>query len=376
MECLRTITPAEQSDETLTRRKKPPVKTFWIFFKFDGSFRKIKISQLFRWGGLMKKIEWFVVGFFLLCSLTFLLPPVQAETYPSHPIQLVITLAPGDGLDVTGRAIAAEMVKVLKTPVIPMNKTGGAGSVGADYVAKGKKDGYTLLYINSSLIYTYAANPENIPYNPFEDLEPLCLAASVPLLIAVQTESPWKSFQELVDYMKKNPGKVRGSSSGVGSVGHFGYEVIRGETGAAISMVPYKGAMPGFTALLGGHIEVAIPSLSVISPHLGGGKIRPLLTSKKIPGLPNVPTLKELGYKRDMPSVWNSAFVPVGVSDSVKKILVSALEKSIKSPDVMDIIQKIGYLEDFKPGEEFKKSMIEEYLIAREFFKTTGPLPK
>ena len=323
----------------------------------------------------MKQCDGFVVALCLMVSLTFFVPPLQAQDYPGQRIQFVITLAPGDGLDLMGRAIAAEMAKILKTPVVPLNKTGGAGAVGTDYVAKGKKDGYTILYTNPSLIYTYAMNPENIPYNPFKDLEPLCLAASVPLLIAVQAESPWKSFQELLDYMKKNPGKVRGSSSGAGSIGHFDYEVIRTETGAGIQMIPYKGATPGFTALLGGHIEVAIPSLNGISPQLAAGKVRALLTSKKIPELPNIPTLTELGYKRDMASVWNAAFVPAGVADSTKKILASAFEKSLKAPDVVETMQRIGYLQDYKPGEEFKKFMLEEYLIAKEFFKTIGPVP-
>ena len=324
----------------------------------------------------MKKVEPFLTGFILMLSLSFLTPSVKAQDYPNRPIQLIITLAPGDGLDVTGRAIAAEITKILKTSVIPMNKTGGAGTAGADYVAKGKKDGYNILYTNSSLIYTYAMNAESVPYNPLQDLEPLCVTASVPLFIAVKTESPWKSFSELLGYMKENPGKIRGSSSGFGSIGHFGYEVIRAETGAAITMIPYKGAMPGFTALLGGHVEVAIPSLTVILPQLAAGKVRALLASRKIPEYPNIPTLTELGYKQDMRSVWNAAFIPTGVADPVKKILVSAFEKSVKTPDVVNTMKEVGYLQDYKPGEVFKKSMTEEYLFAKEFFKTAGFLPK
>ena len=248
--------------------------------------------------------------------------------------------------------------------------------MGVDYVVRGKKDGYNILYCNSNLIYTYALNPETTPYNPFQDLEPLCQAGTVPLLIAVQAESPWKSFKELVDYTKKNPGKIRGSSSGIGSIGHFCYEIIRMETGADITMIPYKGAMPGFTALLGGHVEVGIPALSVVSPHLASGKVRAFLTSKKIPEHPEIPTLTELGYKRDMASVWNAAFVPTGVADSVKKILGSAFEKSIKTPDVANIMQKIGYVQDYKPGEEVKKSMLEEYTIIKDLSKTMGPIAK
>jgi tripartite-type tricarboxylate transporter receptor subunit TctC len=150
-------------------------------------------------------MKWFMVGFGLLFSFSFFVQPVQAQTYPSQPIQMVLTLAPGDTLDLTGRAISSELAKILKTPVVPINKTGGAGTVGTDFVAKGKKDGYTILYTNSNIIYSYASNPENIPYNPFQDLEPLCLAVSVPLLIAVQADAPWKSFQDLVEYMKQNP---------------------------------------------------------------------------------------------------------------------------------------------------------------------------
>lgn len=314
-----------------------------------------------------------LAGFVLLGLSTFTIYPSHAQTFPSQPIQMVITLAPGDALDLTGRAISAEMAKILNTSVIPLNKTGGAGTVGADFVVKGKKDGHTLLYINSNIIYSYAANPENVPYNPFQDLEPLCLAVSVPLLIAVQPESPWNSLQELVSYMKQNPGKIRGSSTGVGSVGHFGYEVIRAETGAEINMIPYKGASPGLTALLGGHVEVAIPSFSLVLPQLQAGKVRILLTSKKIPGYPQMPTLTQLGYKRDMSSVWFGFFVPVGVPESSKKVLASALEKSIKSAEVAKTLQTLGALEDYKPAGEFKKAMTEEYDIVKNLLKTASP---
>ena len=324
----------------------------------------------------MKKADLFLIGFILVLFMAFGTSSLEAQTYPCQPVQLVVIMAPGDGSDLTGRAIAEQLGKVLKTNAVVTNKPGGGGTIGVDYVVRGKKDGCNILYINSNLIYTYALNPEMTPYNPFRDLEPLCMAGSVPLLIAVQTESPWKSFQELIDYMKKNPGKVRGSSSGIGSIGHFCYEVIRMETGAGVTMIPYKGAMPGFTALLGGHVEVGIPALSVVSPHLASGKVRALLTSKKIPEHPDIPTLTELGYKRDIPGVWNAVFVPVGVSDSVKKILGSAFEKSIKTPDVVNTMQRIGYLHEYRPGDEFKKSMLEEYMVVKEISQMIGPIAK
>jgi tripartite-type tricarboxylate transporter receptor subunit TctC len=317
-----------------------------------------------------------LAGLIILVFSTSMICPSYAQTYPSQPVQMVITLAPGDTLDLTGRAISAEMAKILNTSVIPVNKTGGAGTVGADFVAKGKKDGYTILYINSNIIYSYATNPENVPYNPFQDLEPLCLAVSVPLLLAVQPDSPWKSFQELVSYMKQNPGKMRGSSTGVGSVGHFGYEVIRMETGAEINMIPYKGASPGLTALLGGHVEIAIPSFALVQPQLQAGKVRVLLTSKKIPDYPQIPTLTQLGYKRDMSSVWFGFFIPPGVPEATKKVLASALEKSIKSADMAKTVQTLGALEDYRPAGEFKRMMTEEYDIVKNLFRTAAPPAK
>src|SRR4030066_1872265 len=104
-----------------------------------------------------------LAGLIILVFSTSIICPSHAQTYPNQPIQMVITLAPGDTLDLTGRAIGAEMAKILNTPVLPVNKTGGAGMVGADLVAKGKKDGYTILYTNSNIIYAYATNPENVP---------------------------------------------------------------------------------------------------------------------------------------------------------------------------------------------------------------------
>lgn len=302
--------------------------------------------------------------------------PVQAQSFPTQPIQIVITLSPGDTGDLSARAVGFELAKMFKQPVLPINRTGASGVVGADSVAKAKKDGYTLLYVNSNLTYAYAANPSEIPYNPFTDLEPLCTAVSVPLFIAVQSESPWKTIQDLIAYSKQNPGKLRGSSTGVGSVGHFGYEVLGSETGAVIDMIPYKGAAPGMTALLGGQLEVAIPSPTIAMPHVKAGKIRLLLVSKKTPEFPNLPTLKELGYKRDMSSVWFGFFLPTGVPESVKQVLAPALEKAIKSPELAPTFAGLGTVADYRSAAEFKTMMADEYNTVKKILAEAAAKPK
>lgn len=325
---------------------------------------------------MMKKRPGILIGVILTFSFVLWQQPSKAQTYPSQPVQLVIPMAPGDTVDLSGRALATEMTKILKTPVIPINKPGGGSTIGANLVAKAKKDGYTVLFANSNIYYAHAMDPDTVPYDPLKDLEPLCLAVSTPLTIPVQAESPWKTFQELMTYMKQNPGKIRGSSSGVGSVGHFNFEVIRIETGNAINMIPYKGASPAMTALLGGHVETSILSLSLVAPHVKAGKLRILLISQKAPEFPGVPTLKQLGYKQDIMSVRFAFYVPAGLPDSVKKALVPAIQSAIKAPDVINAVQNMGAIEDFVPGEEFKKMMVEEYGMARQLMKRTAPAEK
>ncbi|RPJ00194.1 MAG: tripartite tricarboxylate transporter substrate binding protein, partial [Deltaproteobacteria bacterium] len=321
----------------------------------------------------MKKCAWFLIVMTFGFCFVLWHQPLRAQTYPTQPIQMVIPMAPGDTVDLSGRAIAAEMAKILKTPVVTVNKAGGGGTIGADSVVRSKKDGYNILFANSNIYYAHAISPDTVPYHPLTDLEPLCLAVSVPLTIVVQADAPWKTFQELMAYMKQNPGKVRGSSTGVGSVGHFNFEVIRIETGNAINMIPFKGASPAMTALLGGHVEMSTLSLSLVAPNVKAGKLRLLLVSQKAPEFPDIPTLKQLGYKRDVMSVLFAFYVPAGLPDSVKKVLVPAIEKAIKAPDVVNAIQNMGAIEDFVPGDEFKKMMAEEYGMARQLLKSAAP---
>jgi tripartite-type tricarboxylate transporter receptor subunit TctC len=321
----------------------------------------------------MKRSCMWLFSLVCLVCMTSFVQPTQAQTYPSQTIQVVVPMAPGDTVDLAGRAIAAEMAKLLKTPVVIVNKPGGGSTVGADFVAKGKKDGYTLLFANSNIYFAHGMNPQDVPYDPLKDLDVLCLAVSTPLTITVKADAPWKTFKELVDYMKKNPNQVRGSSSGVGSVGHFNFEIIQYETGAPINMIPYKGASPAMTALLGGHVEISTLSLSLIYPQMMAGQLRPLLISNKVAKHPEVPTLKELGYKRDLFPVRFGFYAPAGLPDSVKKALAEPMKQAIQNPDVVSAIEKIGAVEDYKIGEDFRKIIVEEHSTVRELVKLAPP---
>src|SRR5712691_11928122 len=195
-------------------------------------------------------------------------PHAAAQSYPSGPITLVIPLAPGDATDVAGRTMAEELAKLLKVPVVPVNRPGAGMAIGTDSVVKAKKDGHTILIApNAALVSGRILNPDMVPYDPLKDLTPLGLAARTPVILTVRGDAPWKNLSELVEFAKKNPGKVRAATVGTGSVGHFSVEMVNALTGAGLTPIPFKGGAPAITALLGGHVEVAALSVGASSAH-------------------------------------------------------------------------------------------------------------
>jgi len=314
----------------------------------------------------MRRFIFMASLFLFVYGVALKIQTIEAQTYPTHPIQLVLVAGPGDASDVTARLLIEELNKILNIPVIPLNKPGAAATLATDFVAKSKKDGYTLLYGNTSgTVYAKASNPDVVPYDPIKDLEPLGLHVFFPDVISVQAEAPWKNFSEVIDYASKNPGKFRCGTMGIGSIGHFRLEIIKSLTGADITMVPFKGTSPIVTALLGGHIEAAFVSVPMCSPHFKSGKLRGLLVDQKVAEFPNIPTLPQLGYNRDLPSAWFGLFAPAGVSEEVKKVLIPAIEKAIKNPELEAKIQKIGYIPQYKSPSELKKLIIRDYEEAR-----------
>lgn len=291
---------------------------------------------------------------------------LQAQPYPSHPIQIVVPNDPGSVGDTAARLFVDEFSKNLKTPVIVVAKPGASSTLGTDFVAKSRKDGYTIVYANTSaVVYARATNPDIVPYDPARDLEPLGLHCFFPLTVAVQESSPWKTFDQLVDHAKKNPGSVRFGLHGQGTIDHFDLEIIKSLAGAHFTVIPFKGAAATTTALLGGHIDAVVVANGLVSPHVKANKLRMLLVTNKMREYPNVPTITELGYNQKLASAWFAWFAPAGISDEVKKVLIPALEKTIKNPELEPKLEKLGLVVDYKPPEELKKIMMSDYETAR-----------
>ena len=296
-----------------------------------------------------------------------------AQGYPNQIINVVMPLAAGDAADIACRAMAEELSKLLKVPVIVVNKPGAGGTLGTDSAVKAKKDGYTILLTNNAaLIYNRILTPESVQYDPFKDLTPLGLATRFPLLLIVRPDAPYKTFNELVEFSKKNPGKVRVGTVGAGSVGHFTLEIINSLTGAGLTMVPFKGASPGVTALLGGHVEGGLLALGTLVSHIKSGAMKGILATNKIPEYPEIPTLAELGYRQNLFGVWLGFFAPSGVPAEVTKALVPAIEKAVKEPAVVSKLAGLGMIQDYLAPEKLVAEIREEHRTVEEIAKKAG----
>lgn len=301
-----------------------------------------------------------------------LLPSTSlAAGYPEHPIQLIIPNVAGAQMDITGRMLAGEIEKVLGAKIVPNNRPGAGGVLGTDAAIRSKKDGYTLLYgTASAMVYAPVSNPEVVKYDPAKDAEPLGLHYFFPQTITVKSDAPWKTFPEFVDYAKKNPGKIRVSTMGVGSQPHFVLEMLQAITGIQLTHVPFEGGESVITAVLGGHVEATCDTLAKVKAHVEAGKMRMLVITNKMPGYGDIPTVTELGYKQSLPGGWFGMYAPAGIPEEARKVLIPAVEKAVKATKPK--IDALGNLCEYKSPAEVKKITEDESKRALEISKKMG----
>ena len=287
----------------------------------------------------------------------------MAQEFPTKAITLLICMQPGAGADLGGRVLGQEATKILGQEIVAMNKAGGGGAVAAGILAASKPDGYTLLSCTNGAFVT-SPHLESLSYDPLKDFTPIIQYGSLTTGLMVRADSPFKSFKELVDFARKNPGKVSYGFPGIGTAPHLAIEHVMREEKIEIATIPYDGAAPSITALLGGHVTACGASTSGFLPHMKAGKIRVLATTgeRRIEVAPDAPTLFELGYPYGVLMDWYHITGPKGMTPAVAKKLEEALLKAMQSPAFKELADRL-YMQVKVPltGQKFKEYVEEIY---------------
>jgi len=266
-----------------------------------------------------------------------------AQAWPSKPITLIVPFPAGGTTDVLARALADKLSPALGQTVIVESKPGAGATVGADFVAKAKPDGYTLLV--GAVHHTIASSVyKKLPYDFQKDLLPITTIALVPNVLVVNPSTPAKNVAELVALLKAKPGLYTYGSNGNGTAQHLIGTQFQNATGTEMVHIPYKGSGPLATDLLGGQITMSFDTVTPVLPHIKAGKLRPLAvtTAKRSSALPDVPTLDEAGLKGFNIGTWFGVLAPAGTPKELVTRLNTEMVKIIHSPEFRKRMEEIG----------------------------------
>ncbi len=288
---------------------------------------------------------------FFLVTITLLIMGLTSAgaAYPDRPIKMIVPWAAGGDTDAICRVIAASMEKNLGKPVVIVNITGASGTVGAREAKKGPADGYTILSVHDFIHTTYHTGVAELTY---KDFEPVCLLTVTPSVFAAYGKTPWKSMKDLLEDAKKRPEQITLGAT-LGSTSHFFPAMIAQAVGVKWKYVSYEGTAPRMTALLGGHVLTGETNLTQLDKVKAGQiKMLAVATAQRVPEIPDVPTLKELGIDI-VYAVNRGIFAPRGTPEAALAKLEEACGKTAKDPAVLESMKKQGTLVEFLNRKEY-----------------------
>nr|WP_255592631.1 tripartite tricarboxylate transporter substrate binding protein [Bordetella sp. BOR01] len=268
--------------------------------------------------------------------------PVQAA-YPEKPVRLVVGFSPGGATDIAARVVAAELSNILKQPFVVENKPGAGSNLAADQVSRAAPDGYTLFVV----AVTSAINQtlyKDLNFDIVKDFAPVGLLIKSPNLLVVNPSLPVNNVQELVDYAKKNPGKLAFASAGTGGSTHMAGELFKLQAGIDMLHVPYRGSAPAMADLIGGQVQLSFDNMPSAWQHVQSGKLRALAvtTKERSASAPNVPTMAESGFPDFDVSAWFGLVAPAGTPSDVIAKLNTAVNQVLAMPAVRERFDTMG----------------------------------
>ncbi len=286
----------------------------------------------------------------------------HAQAYPAKPIKIIIPFVPGGPSDTVGRAIGSKFQEYLGQPAVVENRPGANGAIAAEFVARSDPDGYTILVGSIGVFSINAALFKDLRYHPVRDFAPITLAVTTPNVLVTKLDFPAKTVKELLDEMRRNSGKVSFGSSGTGSSDHLTFELFSQMTGTSGIHVPYKGGAAVVTDLLGGQVDGSFQNLGTVATQLKAGKIRALAVTAKTRAaqLPDVPTMAEAGFPELVVTSWQAAGAPAKTPRDIVLRLNDAAVKALRSPEIRERLNGIGFDVIASTPEEFGQFMKAE----------------
>jgi tripartite-type tricarboxylate transporter receptor subunit TctC len=286
----------------------------------------------------------------------------SAQSFPAKPIRVIIPFVAGGSSDIVGRAIAAKFQEYLGQAGVVENRPGANGAIAAEFVAKADPDGYTVLVGSIGVFSINAALFKDLRYNPVRDFAPLTLAVTTPNVLITKPTLQASSLKELVEQMKKNPGKLSYCSSGTGSSDHLTAELLKQAAGVDGVHVPYKGGAACQTDIMGNQVDFSFQNLGAVTNYIKGNRMKALAVTAKArhAQLPDVPNASEAGYPDLVVTSWQAAAAPAKTPREVVAKLNDAMVKALRSPDVSTRMQQIGFDVVASTPEEFGSFMKAE----------------
>ena len=276
-------------------------------------------------------------------ALTLAMAPAFAQTFPTKPMTIVVPASPGGAIDLAARLIGQKFTEAWGQPVVIENKTGATGMIGTDFVAKAAPDGHTLALVASS----HAINPsmfKKLPFDTVKSFEPVVQTHTVPLVLVVAPDSPFKTMQDVIAFGKKNPGQLSFASSGNGGAPHFSGELFQSMAGLQMQHIPYKGSTLAHPDLMSGRVSIMFDTLAATSAQIKGGKLRALAvtTPKRLPAFADVPTVAEAGLPGYETSTWGGLLAPAGTPKATVAKLAAETTRILALPDVRERMLAAG----------------------------------
>jgi tripartite-type tricarboxylate transporter receptor subunit TctC len=280
----------------------------------------------------------------LMLVLACLTAQAQTATgYPCNTVKFIVPYPPGGASDLLARMLVPGLTKQLGTAIVVENKAGASGNIGTNLVGTASGDGCTWLLGNSTGV-VINRNLYKLASDPVTSLTPVAEVASVPMVLYVNSDLQASNLRELIELVRKNPGKYSYASPGSGSTHHLLAELLKLDQQLFITHIPYRGSGPAIADVLAGHVSIAFEGTSAIVPHLGGGKIRAIATTGAVRSnnMPDVPTMKELGYPNFVVANWYGVFVPAKTPSPLVNQLNGEIRKILKSPETIESLARMG----------------------------------